>query len=40
MWTEYASIFFIFIETKQFAKQKKVQEVQQTVFEKLADLLY
>ena len=33
MWTGYASIFFIFSQTKQFATQKKVKEVQPTVFE-------
>ena len=36
MWTEYASIFFIFSQTKQFSTQKSLGS-RQTVFEKPAD---
>ena len=36
MWTEHASIFFIFSQTKQFASQKSLK-VQPTVLEKPAD---
>ena len=39
MWIEYASIFSTNSQIKQFATQKHAFEVQQTVFEKLADLL-
>jgi len=37
MWIEYASIFSTNSQIKQFATQKHVFEVQQTVFEKPAD---